>query len=64
MRVSYELSDEPKDLTKCAICGDKVAGGSIPTGPLCEKHIKEWNKTVTDCTKNHLETKYYYPFYL
>lgn len=41
-KVSYELRDEPPDLKKCTICGEKAEGGCIPLGPLCGQHVKKW----------------------
>ena len=40
-KVSYELRDEPPDLKKCTMCGEKAEGGCIPLGPLCGQHGKE-----------------------
>jgi hypothetical protein len=46
LKVSYKLLDEPPDLKKCAICGEKSEGGCIPLGSLCGKHIEEWGNMV------------------
>ena len=51
--ASYELRDEPPDLKKCAICGEKAEGGCIPLGSLCRRHLKEWDDIVLRTLRNN-----------
>ena len=55
-KVSYKLHNEPPDLKKCTLCGEKAEGGCIPLGSLCGQHAKEWKDMVSN-TFNSIKNK-------